>query len=82
MCHRVQTGIKTKACTDLVLTAGVEGSRTQRGVFMRKVTAWIVLVALFPIVLGGCATGTQTGAVLGATAGAVVGAGVGYLLGG
>jgi hypothetical protein len=82
MCHRVQPRIKTKACTALLPTVGVEGSHTQRKVFMRKVTAWIVLVALFPIVLGGCATGTQTGAVLGATAGAVIGAGVGFFLGG
>src|SRR5262245_47536677 len=82
MYHRVQTRIKTKDCTALVLTAGAEGSHTPREVFMRKVISWIVLVALFPIVLGGCATGTQTGAVLGATAGAVVGAGLGYFLGG
>jgi hypothetical protein len=79
---REQTKIKITAYTALLLTAGTECSNTQREVFMRKVTAWIVLVALFPIVLGGCATGTQTGAVLGATAGAVIGAGVGFFLGG
>src|SRR5262245_22339498 len=79
---REQTKRKLTACTALLLTAGGECSHTQRAVFMRKVTAWIVLVALFPMVLGGCATGTQTGAVLGATAGAVIGAGVGFFLGG
>jgi len=79
---REQTKRKPTACTALLLTAGGECSHTQRAVFMRKVTAWIVLVALFPMVLGGCATGTQTGAVLGATAGAVIGAGVGFFLGG
>src|SRR5215510_2065501 len=79
---REQTKRKLTACTALLLTAGGECSHTQRAVFMRKVVSWIVLVALFPLVLGGCATGTQTGAVLGATAGAVVGAGLGYFLGG
>jgi hypothetical protein len=82
MCYRTPTKIKTRACTALLPTAGAECSHTRPAVFMQKVTAWIVLVALFPIILGGCATGTQTGAVLGATAGAVIGAGVGFFLGG
>jgi hypothetical protein len=53
MCHRTQTRIKTKACTALLPTAGAECSNTKREVCMRKVTVWIVLVALFPMVLGG-----------------------------
>jgi len=79
---REQTKRKPTACTALLLTAGSECSHTPRAAFMRKVTAWIVVVVVFPVVLGGCATGTQTGAVLGATAGAVIGAGVGFFLGG
>jgi predicted Na+-dependent transporter len=54
MCHRTQTRIKIKACTALLPTAGAECSNTKREVSMWKVTVWIVLMTLFPIVLGGC----------------------------